>query len=117
MNPVTGLSLARIGIGAVAYANPGLAARLFRLDAQGNPQAPYLSRIFGSRDIVLGALTLAATGSARRNLVLAGMAADGADAVAGYLAGRDGYVDQTTSAMLTAPALMAVVAGAVGLRR
>lgn len=117
MNPVTGLSLARIGIGAVSFADPGLAAKLFRLDAAGNPQAPYLSRMFGSREILLGVLTLVASGSARRNLVLAGMAVDGADAVAGYLAGRDGYVDQTTSAMLTAPAVMAVVAGAVGLRK
>ena len=116
MNPVTGLSLARIGIGAVAIASPDLASRLFRLDSANNPQLPYLSRMFGSREIALGALTLLARGTARRNLVLVGMSVDGADAAAGYLAGRDGYVDQTTSAFLTGPAVLAVLAGAVGLR-
>jgi hypothetical protein len=116
MNPVTGLSLGRIAIGAIAVASPDLAGRLFRLDAANNPQLPYLSRMFGSREIALGALTLLATGTARRNLVLVGITVDGADAVAGYLAGRDGYVDQTTSAFLTAPAIGAALAGVAGLR-
>lgn len=117
MNPVTGLSLARIGIGAVALASPDLASKLFRLDAASNPQLPYLSRMFGSRELALGAITLFAKGRARRNLALVGMSVDGMDAVAGYLAGRDGYVDQTTSAFLTGPAVLAVLAGGAGLRR
>lgn len=116
MNPVTGLSLARVAIGAVAVASPDLAGKLFRLDPVGNPQLPYLSRMFGAREIAIGALTLAASGSARRNLVLTGILVDASDAVAGYLAGRDGLVDQPTSAMLTAPAIGAVAAGVAGLR-
>jgi hypothetical protein len=117
MNPATGLALGRVGIGALALASPDLTGKLFRLDAAANPQLPYLSRLFGSREIALGALTLLARGKARRNLVLLGMSVDGADAVAGYLAGRDGYVDQGSSAYLTAPAVLAVLAGAAGLRR
>lgn len=116
MNPVTGLSLGRIAIGALALASPPLAGRLFRLDTTGNPQLPYLTRMFGSREIVLGAATLLAGGTTRRNLVAAGVAVDAADAVAGLLAARDGYVSKPTGGFLTAPALAAVVVGVGGLR-
>lgn len=115
MNPVTGLALGRIAIGLLSYSSPALGARLFRLDAAGNPQAPYLSRMFGSREVALGAAVLATSGTARRNIVLAGIAVDTADAAAGYLAGRDGYVSKPTSAFLTAPAVAAVAAGVAGL--
>lgn len=117
MNPATGIALGRIGIGVLALASPDAATRLFRLDPTSNPQLSYMSRMFGTREIALGAITLLARGKARRNLVLVGMSIDGADAAAGYLAGRDGYVDQRTSAFLTAPAVGAVLAGAAGLRR
>jgi hypothetical protein len=115
MNPVNGLALGRIAIGLTALASPDLAAKLFRLDIAGNPQLPYMSRMFGSREIALGAITLVAKGKARRRLVALGMAVDGADAFAGYDAMRTGSVPQSTGVFLTAPALGAVVAGAVGL--
>lgn len=116
MNPVTGLSVARVVIGALAIASPTVTARLFRLDNGANPQLPYLSRLFGSREIILGAATLLSRGTTHRNLVAAGIAVDAADAVAGLLAGRDGLVSKPTGAFLTAPALAAVAAGAAGLR-
>ena len=116
MNPVTGLSLGRIAIGVVALASPPLAGRLFRLDTAANPQLPYLARMFGSREIALGAVTLLASGTTRRNLVAAGIAVDAADAVAGVLAARDGYVSKPTGGFLTAPAVAAVAAGIAGLR-
>ena len=115
MNPVNGLALGRIAIGATALASPATAAKLFRLDLAGNPQLPYLSRMFGSREIVLGAVTLLAKGSARRKFIALGMAVDGADAFAGYDLMRSGAVSQSTGAFLTAPAVGAVLAGAVGL--
>jgi hypothetical protein len=116
MNPATGLSVGRIAIGVVALASPPIAGKLFRLDSVGNPQLPDLSRMFGSREIALGAATLVASGAARRNLVVAGIAVDAADAVSGFLAARDGLVDKPTGAFLTAPALAAVAAGVAGLR-
>ena len=115
MNPVNGLALGRIAIGATALASPTLAAKLFRLDLDRNPQLAYLSRMFGSREIALGAITLMAKGKARRKLVALGIAVDGADAFAGYDAMRSGSVSQSVGVFLTAPALGAVAAGAVGL--
>ena len=115
MNPVTGLALGRIAIGTAALASPDLAMKLFRLDPGRNPQLPYLSRMFGSREIALGAITLLAKGSARRKLVALGIAVDGADAFAGYDAMRTGSVNQSVGIGLTAPAVAAVVAGTIGL--
>ncbi|WP_121251382.1 hypothetical protein [Nocardioides ferulae] len=117
MNPVTGLSLGRIAVGAVALARPDLAAKALQLDAAANPQLPYLSRLFGSREVVLGTLTLLATGSARRNLVLAGILVDAADAATGVLGAREGQVSKQAAAGLVAPALGAVVSGLRGLRQ
>lgn len=116
MDPVIGLSLGRITLGAVTLSNPGLGAKLFQLDAEHNKQLPYMTRMFGSREIALGTLTLLARGRARRRLVLAGIAVDGADTAAGVFAGQDGSVSKGTSALLTAPAALAVLAGVASLR-
>jgi hypothetical protein len=115
MNPALGLAAARLVIGGTALVTPDLGSKLFRLDAVGNPQLPYMTRLFASREIVLGAATLLSSGKARRNLVLAGIGVDCADAAAAWLAGESRSVDRTTAALLTAPAVAAVVAGAAGL--
>jgi len=117
MNPALGLAAARVLIGGVAVASPDLGTKLFRLDPAANPQLPYMARLFGSREIALGAATLLARGSTRRNLVLAGIAVDAADAAAAYLAGESRSVDRTTMLALAAPAAAAVLAGVSGLRR
>ena len=115
MNPVTGLALGRIAIGVGALASPDLASKLFRLDGANNPQLPYMTRMFGSREIALGTATLLAKGSARRTLVALGIFVDGADAFAGYDAMRTGAVTNSVGVGLTAPAVGAVIAGAVAL--
>jgi len=116
MDPVTGLSLGRIAVGAVAFARPDVAAGLFGLDVANNPQSPYLARLFGSREIAVGVLTLASRGTTRRNLVLAGIGIDLADAVTGVLGIQDKSVPVRTGAMLVAPAVGAVLSGVAGLR-
>lgn len=116
MNPVTGLSLGRIAIGAISLAKPDLAGRLFQLDVANNPQLPYLSRMFGSREIALGTLTLISRGSARRNLVLIGIAVDAADAASGYVGIKEGSVPKATGGLLIGPAVGAVLSGLLGLR-
>lgn len=115
MNPALGLAAARVVIGGVALAAPELGSRLFRLDPAGNQQLPYMTRLFGSREIALGAATLLVSGKTRRNLVVAGLGVDLADAVAAVLAGRSRSVDPLTAGALAAPAVAAVVAGARGL--
>lgn len=116
MNSATGLAAARVVLGSVSVAAPDLAMKAFRLDPTANPQLAYMARMFGSREIVLGAATLLARGKTRRNLVLAGVGVDTADTVAAVLAGQSGSVDRTTQVLLAVPAGAAVLAGLSGLR-
>lgn len=116
MNPALGIAAARVLIGGAALAAPGPAARLLRLDPSANRQLPYPIRLFASRELALGAATLLASGTTRRNLVLAGIGVDAADAVAALLAGRERTVDRATAVALAAPAAAAVAAGVLGLR-
>ncbi len=113
---MTGLSLGRIAVGIVSFARPDVAAGMLGLDVANNPQTPYAARLFGSREIAIGTLTLMATGTTRRNLVLAGIGVDVADAVTGVLGIRDKSVSTRSGAMLTAPAVGAVLSGIAGLR-
>jgi len=113
---VIGLSLGRIAVGAVSFARPSVAAGMFGLDIANNPQGPYLARLFGSREIALGTATLLARGTTRRNLVLAGIGVDMADAATGVLGIQDKSVTAKTGTMLIVPAVLAVLSGIAGLR-
>ena len=115
MNPVTGLALGRIAIGIAALASPELATKVSRLDGANNPQLSYMTRMFASREIALGAVTLVAKGTARRKLVGLGIFVDGADAFAGYDAMRTGAVSNSVGIGLTIPAVGAAIAGGIAL--
>ncbi len=114
---MTGLSLGRIVVGALSFAQPALAAKMLGVDVDNNPQGSYLARLFGSREIAIGSATLLARGKTRRNLVLAGIGVDAADAATGVLGVRDKSVPMRTGAMLIVPAILAVLSGVQGLRQ
>ena len=115
MNPVTGLSLGRIVIGAASVANPALAAKAFGLDVVANPQTTFVMRLFGAREIALGAATLASSGRGRAGMVLLGMGVDGADAYAGLVGPKVDGLDQRSGMVMTAVAGGAVLSGLLGL--
>jgi hypothetical protein len=118
MNPVIGLSIGRIAVGAAALVNPQLGARMFQLDPVSNPQLPYLTRLFGSREVALGIVTLLVRGKrAQRGVIGLGILVDAADATAGYLAMQDGSVSRKAAMAVIGPAVGAVASGAVGLVR
>jgi hypothetical protein len=112
MDPVTGLSLGRIAIGVGSIANPALTAKLFGLSPAANPQLGYFARMFGVREIALGALTLMSKGSARKTLVRAGVAVDAGDAATGVIALARKEVPLLAGGMLIAVALGAAGSGA-----
>ena len=111
MDPITGLAVGRIVVGATSLLSPKLAAKLFLLDPKANPQLPFITRLFGSREIVLGGLTLAATGEARRQLVQVGIAVDGADTVTGLIGAVNGSVSKPAALLMTLVAGGAVATG------
>lgn len=115
MDPITGLAYGRISIGALAFLSPSLAGRLFLLDPKSNPQLSYMGRMFGSREVALGAITLAASGDARRRLVQLGVAVDGADVVTGVLSAASGKVSKKAGLLLAVVGAAAVASGVMAL--
>jgi hypothetical protein len=110
------LAALRVAIGAGAWLAPNFAGSLFGLDVKGNPQAPYLARLFGIRDLALGVGTLVAKGNDRRSILAVGAACDAADAAAAELGRREGYFGAFTAAKLVGTAVLALGLGAAGLK-
>ncbi len=113
---VKALSGLRLVIGAAAWLAPRASGKGFGLRPAENPQAPYLGRLFGARDVALGVGTLQATGEARRQWLRIGVGVDAADAVAAIAAGRAGYLNPVAAGMVFAPAAAAVVLGLAALQ-
>ncbi len=112
MNSVTGLSLGRIGIGLASLLKPDLVDSTMGTTTSN----ALLTQWFGSREVALGAATLLASGSARRTLVLIGMAVDGADAATAYQAVEKKAMPRTTGLAFAGVAAGAVLSGLLGLR-
>ncbi len=114
MDNATSLSLARIVVGAAAWAAPELSLKGAMLDA-GATQSPYLLRLFGARDVALGAATLLAAPEHRSTLLKIGLGVDAGDTAAAVLALSQGQVSKPTGVILAAAAGAAVAAGFAAL--
>src|SRR5437588_13039162 len=110
------LVVTRSAIGAGAWLAPRLSARLLGLDPEGNPQAPYLGRLFGVRDVALGFGLSSSLGAERQQWLRIGVACDLADAAAGVLAGRAGELPKRATLLVTATALAAAATGIAAMR-
>lgn len=105
------VAISRIAVGAGAWLTPNLSGRMFGLDPEGNPQLSYIGRLFGARDVVLGAGALRSSRKQKDTWVAAGMACDVADVAAGALAGARGTLPPAAAALVTATAASFAVAG------
>jgi hypothetical protein len=106
----------RGAVGAGAWLAPRRSGRLFGLDPDANPAAPYLGRLFGARDVAL-AFGLSTSDAAQRTQWLRiGIACDLADAAAGVLAGRRGELPRLATVLVTATALGAAALGVAALQ-
>jgi hypothetical protein len=112
---IRSLAMLRMAVGTSAWATPRLAGKAFGLDAAGNPQSPYLARLFGIRDIALGVGTLSTSGEAQRQWLTLGVVCDAADAAAGVFAGRGGYLPKVPTVLVTGVALVAAGLGLAAL--
>jgi hypothetical protein len=113
---ISSLAGLRMAIGVGSWATPRVSGKLFGLDTAANPQSPYLGRLFGARDLALAWGALSSEGDAQRQWLLAGLACDIADALAGIAGGRRGYLPKLTTTLVTGTALAAAAMGAVALR-
>jgi hypothetical protein len=105
------IAISRIAVGATAWLTPNLSGRIFGLDPEGNPQLPYVGRLFGARDVVLGAGAIRSPRKQKDAWLTAGMACDFADVAAGALAGARGQLPPAAAALVTATAGAFAVAG------
>ena len=110
-NPSQTLAGLRLAIGLSSWLTPRVAGRLFGLDARSNPQLPYLARLFGARDVALGAGIVLSEGESRSLWLQIGVACDVADAVAGVAAGSRGYLGPVSAALVTGTAVGAAALG------
>lgn len=110
------LSGLRLAVGVSSWATPRVAGKTFGLDASANPQSPYLARLFGIRDVALAWGTLTSDGQAQRQWLVAGLACDVADTLAGLAGGKAGYLSKPTAFLVSATALAAAALGAEALR-
>lgn len=115
MTPVTGLNAGRLALGVLCVARPSLAAGVFGLEADSSPHVPFLTRIFGVREIAVAGATLLAQGPARRDLTVVGVAVDLADAASSIVGLRAGEVGLRGAAPLVLAGLGAAAAGLVEL--
>ena len=109
---VHAIAAGRVAIGAGAYLAPNLAGRLFGLDPDGNPQSSYLGRLFGARDVALGAGVIRSPQKQKDAWVAAGMACDVADVGRGRARRDPRDAAASAAAMVTATAAFFALASA-----
>ena len=109
------LNGSRMVVGAAAIAAPGHVFTGAGLDGRRNPQLPVLSRMFGIRDLVLGAGALGTSAAERRRWLQAGIAADAVDLVAAIAGARSGRLSTREAIMLGIPATAGTALGIAAL--
>ena len=113
---VRNISFMRIAVGLISYLAPNFGGKLFGLDTAGNPQAPYLARLFGVRDLAFGVGALQTSGATQKQILQLGLACDVADVGAAVFGKRAGYLPAVTAVLVgvTAAGAAAMSAAALG---
>lgn len=109
--PGKALTALRFGVGAGTWIAPERAGALYGLDVEGNPQGPYVGRLFAVRDAALGAGLVATAPHERRLWWQIGAACDLLDTAAAVIAWRHRQLDGKAAAMLAGTALLATALG------
>lgn len=112
---VATMAIVRAALGAAAYVAPDRTARAMGLDPHRNPQMRYLGRVFGARDMALGAAVLTSSGDARRLLLHTCVAVEALDAASAVIAYRTGTISRLSAAALLGAVVAAAIPEAVAL--
>lgn len=96
MDPVAArktIASIRFGLGLGALVVPRLTGKVFGIDADANPAAPYLARLFGARELYMAApFLLPVPGLDEAELAARAVPVDVTDALAAFAAGVRGYL-------------------------
>jgi hypothetical protein len=96
------LACIRLFNGLAALLAPNLLATRLGIDAEKNPAALYVLRMFGIRTVLIGADLLLQKGERRREALRLGIVVHASDTLAAYLAGRSGKLPSNTAKMIVA---------------
>ena len=109
------MALVRGLLGAAAYIDPDRTARAMGLDPDRNTQMRYLGRVFGARDMELGAALLASTGEGRRKLLWACVGIEVLDTASALIALRTGTIGKAAAIRLVGAVVAAAIPEMVAL--
>ena len=105
----------RIALGVSTFLAPRLAAKVFFLDPDDNPQLPVLARMWGIRNLSLAAGMYAATGANRAQWWRLQVAVDALDSLVIAAEWRRGAVPGTAAGLMAGTGLAATTLGALSV--
>lgn len=112
----TAMSVMRMFAGGISWAAPQLSSRAFGLGKlPTGATVGLVTRLFGVRDLVLGAALHHPEPAVRKTVLQAGLVCDAADVVASVIAVRAG-APKTTLMGVTAGAGLFLALGAIAMR-
>ena len=113
----TTLAGIRAGLGIGALLAPRVTGKLFGIDVDANPAAPYLARLFGARELYMASpFLMPAPGLDEQELASRAVPVDAADTVAALAAGLSGYLPWRAALTAGVTAGVATWLGMVGSR-
>ncbi|MDZ7675652.1 MAG: hypothetical protein U5K30_11360 [Acidimicrobiales bacterium] len=87
------LALIRTALGVGTLLAPRVTGKVFGIDVDANPAAPYLARLFGARELYMASpFLMPAPGLDEQELAARAVPVDAADTVAALAAGLKGYL-------------------------
>lgn len=113
----TTLAGIRAGLGVGALLAPRVTGKLFGIDVDDNPAAPYLARLFGARELYMASpFLMPAPGLDEQELASRAVPVDAVDTVAALAAGLGGYLPWRAALSAGLTAGVATWLGMVGSR-
>ena len=103
----------RYAVGGTSLVAPRLAGRVFGIDPEDNPAAPFIGRLFGVRAVLMAWLLSCSHGQERQRQLRAGVVVDVTDALAAVVAARTG---QLAPRAATSAFAAAILEASIGLR-
>ena len=105
------LAMMRMTIGLSALVAPRLAAKVFAMDPDANPQAMFLGRLFGVRNAAIGLTLRDGTPDEQRRWLRYGVVIDVVDIAALLIAGTNGSLPKRAVAVIGPTAALATALG------